>query len=184
MGGAARVVADGLGGRTTIYDDFSAAADRNGSRILPTVLGSHEPLDLVILMLGANDMMFGSAFASAKGIRRLVEIVRSFPYRDGAQVPLVLIVAPPRFIQPTLIDRGPEFERAVKESRKLCDHYRSATKDLRCWFFDAATVATPDTIDGVHLDSKNTRAIGEGLVPIVTDALALRPSTQKPRECS
>ena len=56
LGGKARVIAEGLNGRTTVFDDFAAGADRNGARVLPTLLTSHAPLDLVIIMLGTNDM--------------------------------------------------------------------------------------------------------------------------------
>ena len=40
-------------------------------------------------------------------------------------------------------------------------------------FFDASTVAQPDPRDGIHLDAANTRAIGEGLVPVVKSMLGL-----------
>ena len=49
--GKVRCIAEGLGGRTTVHDDWYADADRNGARILPTLLSSHEPLDMVIIML-------------------------------------------------------------------------------------------------------------------------------------
>ena len=39
LGGAARVIAEGLGGRTTAFDDHTGLPDRNGARILPTSLG-------------------------------------------------------------------------------------------------------------------------------------------------
>ena len=39
LGGEARVINASLGGRTTMFDDYAAASDRNGVRILPTVLG-------------------------------------------------------------------------------------------------------------------------------------------------
>ena len=41
LGGKVRVIAEGLGGRTTVHDDWYADADRNGARILPTLLRSH-----------------------------------------------------------------------------------------------------------------------------------------------
>ncbi|MCS6760670.1 MAG: hypothetical protein MO846_00665 [Candidatus Devosia symbiotica] len=41
--GKARVVAEDLGGRATASDDWYATADRNGVRILPTLLESHDP---------------------------------------------------------------------------------------------------------------------------------------------
>ena len=90
LGGKARVIAEGLGGRTTAFDDFSAVADRNGARILPTLLASHAPLDAVVIMLGSNDMktyLNGSAHGAAMGMKRLAEIVRTHPWPQGAAVP-------------------------------------------------------------------------------------------------
>ncbi len=72
----ARVIPEGLNGRTTAFDDHLADCDRNGARILPTILQTHAPLDLVIIMLGTNDMkpvVAGSAFAACQGIARLVQ---------------------------------------------------------------------------------------------------------------
>ena len=40
-------------------------------------------------------------------------------------------------------------------------------------FFDAGTVAKTDRADGVHLDQVTTRAIGEGLAPLVKSILGL-----------
>ena len=56
LGGKARVIAEGLGGRTTVHDDWFTSADRNGARVLPTLLHSHGPLDMVVIMLGTNDL--------------------------------------------------------------------------------------------------------------------------------
>jgi hypothetical protein len=67
------VVADGLNGRTTAFDDYTGDCDRNGARTLPTALHAHAPLDLVIIMLGSNDMkpvIAGTAHAASKGMRR------------------------------------------------------------------------------------------------------------------
>ena len=86
LGDAARVIPDGLNGRTTAFDDHLAGADRNGARILPTSLTTHAPLDLVIIMLGANDMkpwIHGNPVAAKHGMLRLVDIVRGHDYGLG-----------------------------------------------------------------------------------------------------
>src|SRR6185369_2884065 len=98
LGGAVRVIAEGLNGRTTAFDDHLADADRNGVRVLPTLLASHSPLDLVIIMLGANDMkpfICGDAFGSKQGVERLVDLVRFHAYGFTYKPPEVLIVSPP-----------------------------------------------------------------------------------------
>ena len=175
LGGQARVIAEGLNGRTTASDDFTAASDRNGVRILPTLLDTHQPLDLVVIMLGSNDIktfMTGSAFAAANGMKRLAEIVSTFPYISGV-APQVLLVAPP-LTAPSPRNAHPASVSPRTSDDQLFDHYYAQTaKDLGTGYFNAASVAVASPIDGVHLDAANTRAIGEGLVPVVKGMLGL-----------
>lgn len=49
------VVEEGLCGRTTVFDD-PLRDGRCGVKVLPTLLESHEPIDLSIIMLGTNDI--------------------------------------------------------------------------------------------------------------------------------
>lgn len=177
LDGSARVIAEGLGGRTTMFDDHGAAADRNGARILPTLLGSHYPLDLLIIMLGTNDLkphLCGTASGAGSGIERLAEIARTYPYGRDAAALQVLIVAPPLFGEAVGSDWQPVGGSSIAESRKLAPRYREAAEHCGTAFFDAAGVAVASPIDGVHLDAANTRAIGQALVPVVRQLLAQR----------
>lgn len=170
------IIPEGLGGRTTAFDDHSHPADRNGVRILPTLLGSHAPLDCVIIMLGTNDMksyLNGSALASAMGMRRLVEIVRLFPYGNHGSVPKVVMVAPPHCVATDHVYLNTMFRHGMTESHLLAGHYEQVASDIDCAFFDAETVAKASPLDGVHLDQENTRAIGTGLAPVVAKVLGM-----------
>lgn len=176
LGGAARVIAEGLGGRTTAFDDFSSVADRNGVRVLPTLLDSHKPLDLVIIMLGTNDLKIylnGTAFGAAMGVKRLMQIVRQHPYDVGQPVPQVVIVAPPLTVETDHVDLHPMFSPRADEAKLFDYYYSRIARDLGAGYFNAASVATADKRDGVHLDEANTRAIGDGLVPVVKSMLGL-----------
>lgn len=176
LGGNARVIAEGLGGRTTAFDDFSAVADRNGVRILPTLLDSHKPLDLVIIMLGTNDLkvyLNGTAFGAAMGMKRLVQIIRQHPYDAGQPVPQVIMVAPPLTVKTDHADLHPMFAPRADEAKLFDFYYARVAQELGAGYFNAATVAKADRRDGVHLDAANTRAIGDGLVPLVTQMLGL-----------
>lgn len=171
-----RIIAEGLGGRTTAFDDHSALSDRNGARILPTLLASHAPLDCVVIMLGTNDMksyLSGSALAAAMGMKRLVEIVRTFPYGENGAVPAVALVSPPHCVGTEHPDLSPMFRHGMTESHLLAGHYQRVASELNCAFFDAANVAKASPLDGVHLDAKNTIAIGEGLLPAVRQLLEI-----------
>lgn len=174
--GKARIIAEGLGGRTTVFDDFSGPTDRNGARILPTLLGTHTPLDLIVIMLGTNDMkdyICGSALGAAMGMKRLVEIINTFPYGERGQVPPVVLVSPPHCVETEHADLSPMFRHGMKESHLLAGHYERVAKDMGCTFFDAASIAKASALDGVHLDAQNTRAIGTALAPVAAKILGL-----------
>ncbi|WP_137151958.1 SGNH/GDSL hydrolase family protein [Devosia sp. FKR38] len=179
LGGKARVIAEGLGGRTTVSDDWYANADRNGARILPTLLESHGPLDMVIIMLGTNDLkpaICGSALEASFGMRRLVQIIRGHAAGRNEPIPEIIIVAPPLLCASENADMMGHFggiAHGLEQSSQFAAHYARRAEEWDTGFFDASTVAVADPEDGVHLDAANTRAIGEGLVPVVKSMLAL-----------
>jgi lysophospholipase L1-like esterase len=179
LGGKARVIAEGLGGRTTVFDDWFANADRNGARLLPTLLESHSPLDLVIIMLGTNDLkpsICGSAREASFGMRRLVQIVRGHYAGKGETAPEIVLVAPPLVCDSDNADMMGHFggyAHGLAQSREFATHYARRAEEWKTHFFDASSVAVASPLDGIHLDAANTRAIGEGIAPLVKQILGL-----------
>jgi len=177
LGAGVEVISDGLRGRTTAYDEHLADCDRNGARILPTVLYTHAPLDLVIIMLGSNDLkphIAGTALAAMQGMRRCAEIVRINAMRDGSsEPPDVLIVSPPPLCETADPEFSAMFAGGVEQAQMLASFYADLADEQGCDFFDAGTVAKTTPIDGVHIDAENTRAIGRSLTPIVKLILGL-----------
>lgn len=177
LGEGVIVVAEGLRGRTTAYDEHLADCDRNGARILPTVLYTHAPLDLVIFMLGSNDMkpaVAGTAAASLQGMRRLVEIVKHHAARvEGSGAPDVLIVAPPPLVETADPFYAAMLAGGIEQSRMMATMYADLADEFECGFFDAGSVAKASPVDGVHLDAENTRALGKALAPMVRVMLGL-----------
>lgn len=176
LGDAALVIPEGLNGRTTAFDDYAAGADRNGARILPTILTTHAPLDLAIIMLGANDMkpwIAGRAIAAKQGMERLIDIVRGHDYPLGEEAPEILVVAPPPLCETADPDFAAMFAGGVEQSKMLASFYADLADEKGCGFFDAATVARTTPADGVHMDAENTRALGRALEPVVRVMLGL-----------
>lgn len=89
------VIEEGLSGRTCVYDD----PDMDSVNLLPilhALLNSHEPLNLLILMLGTNDAktkFHTDPTKIAVGMQILVEEAKSVPCW-GENEPKILIVAP------------------------------------------------------------------------------------------
>lgn len=176
LGPNVRVFADGLNGRTTAYDDFTADCDRNGVRTLPTVLHTHAPLDLVILMLGTNDMkpdVVGSAVGALKGMRRLIELVDRHVWPFPCETPQVLIMAPPPVVETADPEYAALYAGAIAQSQMLASFYADLADESGAGFFDAGSVAKASSNDGVHLDAANTIAVGRAVAPVARLMLGL-----------
>lgn len=176
LGEGVHVIAEGLNGRTTAFDDHLAGTDRNGARTLPTILGTHAPLDLVVIMLGANDMkpwIHGNPLAAKQGMARLVSIVRGYDHGMDYPVPNILLVSPPAVSRTDNAEFKDMFAGGDKASQQLAPLYAALADEAGCGFFDAGSVAVTTPLDGVHLDAENTRKIGHALAPVVRVMLEL-----------
>ena len=88
-GAGYRIIEEGLCGRTTVFDD-PLRAGRRGTEILPLLLETHKPVDIVILMLGTNDCKThydASAQVIGLGIRNLLTQIKNMI--PGAKVLLI-----------------------------------------------------------------------------------------------
>ncbi len=167
------VISEGLRGRLTAFDQTAAPADANGARALPILLHSHAPLDLVMVMLGSNDIYFGmDAYRAADGLQRIVEIIRGHAWRmDAPQAPDIMLIAPPPMVAgpDPIIDAD-----TIARSIELVANIHAKANDMGCHFFDAGQVSKASPVDGIHLDPYNTRAIGLALQAPVAAILERR----------
>jgi len=85
----------------------------------------------------------------------------------------VLIMSPPALCKTQDEWFNDLWGHAIEESKLFAKHYARVAEEMKVHFFDAGSVAKTDPTDGGHLDAKNTRAIGEALVPVVKKILAL-----------
>jgi lysophospholipase L1-like esterase len=172
----ARVIEEGMNGRTTVFADPTCEAERNGAVALPIALCTHQPLDLVIIMLGTNDIKYANrcrAFDAALGMERLIKIVKHFDYVGAYKPPQILIMSPPCLV-PTQDEWFNDlWGHALEESKLFAMHYARVAVEQDVHFFDAGTVVDADPTDGGHLDAANTKALGEALVPVVKGILSL-----------
>lgn len=176
LGHGVRVIAEGLNGRTTAFDDHLGDCERNGAKLLPSILATHKPIDLVILMLGTNDLkrgIQGTAIGATSGLKRLVKLVQYHDWGFDFDRPEILIVSPPPIRETADAIFGAMFNHSIDEGAMLASMYRDAADEAGCGFFDAGSVAQTTPLDGIHLDAENTRAIGRGIEPIVRMMLGL-----------
>ena len=163
LGTGYRVVEEGLNGRTTRWDD-PIEAGRNGLTFLQPCLESHLPLDLVIVMLGTNDLKqrFGlSASDIAQSAASLAKAASRYAQTSAGDPAQILLVAPPAVT--TLTEFDQMFAGAQERSRQFSHYYRLAATWNRLPFFDAGSVVVSSERDGIHFEAAEHRKLGEAL---------------------
>ena len=165
------VIAEGLNGRTTVWDD-PIEEYRNGKEYLLPCLRSHMPVDLVVIMLGTNDLKARFSVPAcdvAAGAGALVDIVAKSETgpRDGA--PQVLLVAPPPIKE--VSGFGDMFKGGAETSATLSGHFRLVAEERGCALLDAAEVISSSDLDGIHLDRAEQRKLGMAIAGRVREMI-------------
>jgi lysophospholipase L1-like esterase len=157
------VIEEGLNGRTTRWDD-PMETGRNGMTYLRPCVESHLPLDLIVVMLGTNDLKqrFNlSASDIAQSAAALTEQARRFAQSADGPPARALLVAPPALTTLTELDQM--FAGGAEKSRQFSHYYRLAAGWQRLPFFDAGAVIVSSELDGIHFDSGEHRTLGEAI---------------------
>ena len=164
------VVEAGLSGRTTVWDD-PLEPHRNGRKLLLPTLLTHQPLDLVIIMLGTNDLkhrLNASAAEIAEGAGMLVDIVTGSGCGPDGGAPQTLLVCPPPIAEVDQFDD--EFEGGAEKSparRPLRGDCRAAVVRVpRCGFRDLVERCRRDPSRGDR--TRAARARGRGAAAAAT----------------
>jgi lysophospholipase L1-like esterase len=161
------IIEEGQNGRTTVWDD-PVEGHKNGKEYLIPCLETHKPLDLIIIMVGTNDLKHRfslTAYDIAQGAGVLVDIVNKSDAGRMGKPPRVLLMAPPRLGK--LGEYAELFTGGTEKSRRLLIHFRSVAEEFGCDFFDTSTVIRSSDIDGIHLEEEAHQALGKAVAKIV-----------------
>lgn len=162
------VIEEGFNGRTCVFDDPIEGGHKSGLVYLPPCVMSHSPLDLIIIMLGSNDLKkrFGmTAFTIGGGITALVKAARTYAMNAEGVPPKILIVAPPPVGENIMETRhAPIFgEDSISVSRELPQELRRVAKLMRCEFMDAGPHSEISNVDAVHLTREGHLRLAEAI---------------------
>lgn len=158
------VAEDGLCGRTTVFED-SFTPHLRGIELLQTSLTIHQPVELVILMLGTNDMMEQHGVGPKRiafGMERLVQVLRNpLVYQND------ILVVSPVWIRDSITDSPFREEfgglRASEMSRQLAGYYEKLAGQYHCYFLDAARYAQASDFDAIHMDAEGHRNLAAAM---------------------
>ena len=160
------VIEEGLGGRTTVWDDPVEGRHKNGQPYLLPCLESHQPLDLVIIMLGTNDLKrrFGvGAYDIARSAGVLVHIVQNSTCGPNDTTPKVLLMAPPPIQSLAGTQFVEMFAGAEEKARQFSSEFRQVAAELGCELLDTADVIVSSKLDAIHFDVEEHHKLGQAV---------------------
>lgn len=148
----------------------------NGLTALPMLVGSHSPLDIVVLMLGTNDLKTRFAVTAsdiAASIERLVANLRFLCAAPGRTQPKVLLVAPPPIREVDWL--AEKFVGGAAKSQGLGAAIRRSAERLGTAFLDAGTHIEVSPIDGLHYDAATHATLGQAVAAAVRELVPAAP---------
>ena len=159
------VTEEGLSGRTTVFVD-PIHESMDALSVLYPILKSHECIDLLIIMLGTNDVkerFAANEYVIGAGMERLIQRAKTIDCW-GTQKPNLLVVAPPRI--------GDGFHDAVmgsgcvERSRGVAEQFRIVAERNQVHFLNAADCEF-NQVDFMHLTRKGHAQLAEKLAALV-----------------
>lgn len=156
------VIEEGHPGRTTVHDDPINGIHKNGIRMLPALLETHRPLDLIVIMLGTNDLQhrFGvNATEIALALGKIVETIKLSTSGINQNAPEILLVSPPPVIQAGCL--ADVFQNSGDNANTLSVAIANIAKQHNIPHFDAGAHITVSPIDGVHFDAESHITLGQ-----------------------
>ncbi len=160
LGNNWHVIEEGHPGRTTVHDDPIEGAHRNGITVLPSMLESHKPLDVVILMLGTNDLKGRFSVNPtdiALSLERLIGVIRSFACGPNGAAPGILLVAPPPIVEIGCL--AEMFDGGQAKSHGISAAIAAAAARANVSFLDAGAHIAVSPVDGIHYDEEAHRTL-------------------------
>ena len=158
LGDNFNVIEEGLNGRTTninereehslgYYRDFRSSMD-----LLSILMETNSPIDLVVVMLGTNDLKNNFNQSSddiSTNMKLVCEAIINNDYFNSKQI---ILVSPTHINEssPNLLD---SFIGTTEKSKSLAKSYKKIADDLDLFFVDASQSVKTNKIDGLHWDA-------------------------------
>lgn len=145
------VIPEGLNGRTTVWNDSTKLYNANGRDRLLECLESHKPLDLVVIMLGTNDLKKRHNLPSvdiANGVGVLIDIIKNSKCGIDNLAPEVLVLIPPEVRE--LSNFKEVFGECVETSQDLPRVFKIMAEGRGIPYLEIGKKVRFSDIDGIH----------------------------------
>ena len=156
-----QVIEEGHPGRTTVHDDPLEGPHKNGFPALQIVLETHRPVDLVVILLGTNDLKARFSVTGqdiSRSVEKLVMSARLSGAGPDGGAPRLLIIAPPPITETGCL--GSMFAGGQDKSAEFGTWYADVAERQGCDYLNAGDFISSSAVDGIHWDAEAHQAFG------------------------
>jgi lysophospholipase L1-like esterase len=167
FGDKAEILEEGLRGRM-LAGENKFFPERDGLAQFGPIIGSHLPVDVLVIFLGTNDCNAGGEVSAERFLgayTQYLQKLRDWSAFLATSLPKIMLVAPPAIKEAyfddamrTVFGRG-----AAERAGMLPSIIESCARQLGLEYFDSSTVCAPAPGDGIHLDPKNNADLANAL---------------------
>lgn len=170
LGSLYQVIEAGLCGRNTSVNDFffDNNIDLNGLRTFTTIFESANPVDILIIMLGTNDLLDRvnlSLDKSASAIKKMIEKACEYNLKPFKTI----VIAPPPICEGKNFAVNMLYGERAGDSYLIYDALKSALSGMEdVILVDAKDViAKADGVDGIHLSEESHQKLGQFIYEVI-----------------
>ncbi len=172
LGDDYEVINEGLSGRTLVAHD-PANPHRTGITHLASILRTHEPIGMFIIMLGTNDINSRHNLEAkdiSDHLAKTIKFIQVEQERSKTKFE-ILVICPPTPVQPDngKIDEG--MKKWPEIYQQLPRLFKEVAEKNDCIFMNAGDYITSSKVDGYHLDAESHIKLAEAIGRIVKDRL-------------
>jgi len=163
LGDKYHIIEEGLCGRT-ISSHMQDRSQRSGQELLPAILESHRPLDLIIVMLGTNDLQHCfklSAQEIASNIKSFCLMIKNNEFISQHNPETKILLISPAHLAELPIEDQYSFKGGQLKSKQLAKYYSEVAADLQIEFLNANNFIKTTNIDGIHWTKEQHKKFGE-----------------------
>jgi lysophospholipase L1-like esterase len=171
LGNEYDVIEEGLNSRAINQEDPRPGKEgRNATQYILPCLDTHDPLDVIIVMLGSNELKTEynqTAEQTAQILKNFLQMIlnKKSQFRDIQ--PKIILISPPLLDETTeYSSKGNKYLGATEKSKQFGVLFKKVAEELSVEFFDAAPI-TQTGPDGAHITEDSHKMLGTTLAEII-----------------
>jgi lysophospholipase L1-like esterase len=159
------VVTEGLRGRT-MFGENVYFPERDGLAQFGPIFASHLPIDVVVIMLGSNDLNSKTRHSPkdiADALDAYVEKMKFWCDFMKYNLPKMLVVSPPHIDESSLTVFKEIFAGSASYIDELSDKLQEKASQNGFAFLDARNIVESIDTDGIHIDAVNNKKLATAI---------------------